>query len=82
MKKKKKDAFIRPLMVYKNFCRSVNDKKRAAKGRPYKFFQNHYRSYSVMRFKSFIFIHIFIGYVHYIVEPEVFHRGNGCAHAY
>lgn len=40
------------------------------------------RSYSVMRFKSFIFIHIFIGDVHYIVKPEVFHRSNGCAHAY
>ena len=63
-------------------CRSVNDKKRAAKGRPYKFFQNHYRSYSVMRFKSFIFIHIFIGDMHYIVEPEIFYRSNGCAHAY
>ena len=28
------------------------------------------------------FIHIFIGDVHYIVKPEVFHRSNGCAHAY
>lgn len=82
VQKQKKDAFIRPLRVYENFCRSVNDKKRATKGRPYKFFQNHYRSYSVMRFLSFIFIHIFIGDVHYIVKPEVFHRSNGCAHAY
>ena len=57
-------------------------KKRAAKGRPYKFFQNHYRSYSVMRFLSFIFIHIFIGDVHYIVKPEVFHRGYCCTDAY
>lgn len=76
------DGFIRPLRVYENFCRSVNDKKRATKGRPYKFFQNHYRSYSVMRFKSFILIHIFIGDVHYIVEPEVFHRCYCCTDAY
>lgn len=82
VQKQKMDGFIRPLMVYENFCRSVNDKKRATKGRPYKFFQNHYRSYSVMRFKSFILIHIFISDVHYIVEPEIFHRSNGCAHAY
>lgn len=34
-----------------------------------------------MRFLSFIFIHIFIGYVHYIVKPEIFYRSNGCAHA-
>lgn len=82
VQKQKKDAFIRPLRVYENFCRSVNGKKRATKGRPYKFFQNHYRSYSVMRFKSFILIHIFICDVHNIVEPEVFYRSNGCAHAY
>lgn len=81
-KNKKTDGFIRPLRVYENFCRSVNDKKRATKGRPYKFFQNHYRSYSVMRFKSFILIHIFIGDVHYIVEPEVFHRCYCCTDAY
>lgn len=81
-KNKKTDGFIRPLRVYENFCRSVNDKKRAAKGRPYKFFQNHYRSYPVMRFKSFILIHIFICDVHNIVEPEVFHRGYCCTHAY
>ena len=79
--KTKKDAFIRSLRVHENFCRSVNDKNRATKGRPYKFFQNHYRSYPVMRFKSFIFIHIFIGYVHYIVKPKVFYRSNGYAHA-
>lgn len=81
-KNKKKDAFIRHLRVYENFCRSVNDKNRATKGRPYKFFQNHYRSYSVMRFKSFILIHIFIGDVHYIVKPEIFYRGYCCADAY
>lgn len=40
------------------------------------------RSYSVMRFLSFIFIHIFIGDVHYIVEPEVFHRCYCCTDAY
>ncbi len=33
------------------------------------------RSYPIMRFKSFILIHIFICDVHNIVEPEVFHRG-------
>ena len=40
------------------------------------------RSYPVMRFLSFIFIHIFIGDVHYIVKPEVFHRGYCCTDAY
>ena len=63
----------------------VSDFFNKLKGRFYpssKFFQNHYRSYPVMRFKSFILIHIFIGDVHYIVKPEVFYRSNGCAHAY
>ena len=40
------------------------------------------RSYPVMRFKSFILIHIFICDVHNIVEPEVFHRGYCCTDAY
>ena len=63
----------------------VSDFFNKLKGRFYpssKFFQTHYRSYSVMRFKSFILIHIFICDVHNIVKPEVFYRSNGYAHAY
>ena len=63
----------------------VSDFFNKLKGRFYpssKFFQTHYRSYSVMRFKSFILIHIFICDVHNVVKPEIFYRSNGCAHAY
>ena len=62
----------------------VSDFFNKLKGRFYpssKFIQTHFRSYSVMRFLPFIFIHIFIGDMHYIVKPEVFYRSNGCAHA-
>lgn len=73
------------LSVLRGCMKIFADRSMTKRGRPKvahtSFFQTHYRSYSVMRFLSFIFIHIFIGDVHYIVKPEVFYGCCSCANA-